>query len=200
MIPVDPLEVIAVRIALAALVIALITLIAVGYQIVLARKEVKLVQEDLENNRRMIEDALKKPKLKTEAWGEFTQSHNHSPISTIIVVQVRNNGDRICNGYTLELLVPVSAFPSRPSNDASHYRMIDEIEWYVRPENVNDTVYPNDVLQEAYQFRFPLKSGVTTLDCYWRIYDAYGKYPAEDYGRYRFDVNPKLSKSPAIEI
>jgi hypothetical protein len=68
--PPDATEIIALRIALAALVVVIVTLGAVGYQIKIARDELKYVKLDLENNNKQMAEFSKRPKLRPRRCGD----------------------------------------------------------------------------------------------------------------------------------
>ena len=185
----DPLAHTAATIAVWALIIAAVTFLAVAYQIYLARKALGAVRQDLNNNRRMIDDALRKPKFRATQWAEFRfPSDRRDWINAMVAVNMANDGDRLTPGLLLELLVPQdSAYNALPPGHQDG-RNVKGVYYRVIAAQYQHVLFPNDISSEINRFQFSIKPGTQNFTCLWRAYDMYGKYPPEDYGQWTFAV------------
>ncbi len=185
----DPIEHTAVNLATWAIAIAVLTLIAVAYQIFLARRSLGLIKRDLNNNRRMIDDALRIPRFRATQWSEFKYpSDRRDWINAMVVVSLANEGDKLTQALLFELLVPQdSAYNAlRPGHPEG--RTVNGVYYRVIGAQYNHILFPNDIAAEVNRFQFSIKPGVQTFTCLWRAYDIYGKYPQEEYGQWTFSV------------
>ncbi len=185
----DSFEHTAIRIAIWALVVALVILIGVALQIILASQELYAVKKDLANNRRMIDEALRHPRFRAQQWSEFRYpSDRRDWINATVAVSMANEGDKLTPGFLLELLVPQdSAYNALPPGHQEG-RMVKGVYYRVLEVQVQRVLFPNDVLTEVNRFQFSIKPGTQTFTCLWRAYDVYGKYPPDDYGHWTFTV------------
>lgn len=185
----DSLEHTAIRVATWALIVALIILIAVFLQIVLATQTLSAVKADLMNNRLMIEEALRHPKLRASQWSEFRYpSDRRDWINATVAISIANEGDKLTPGFLLEFLVPQdSAYNALPPGHQEG-RTINGVYYRVLEAEVQRILFPNDALTEVHRFQFSVKPGVQTFTCLWRVYDMNGRYPQGDYGHWTFAV------------
>jgi hypothetical protein len=185
----DPSAHAAATIATWALAVAVVTLLAVAYQIYLARRALNTVNADLSNNRRMIDDALRKPKMRATQWSEFRfPSDRRDWINAMVVVSLANEGDRLTPALLLEFLVPQdSAYNALPPGHQEG-RTVKGVYYRVITAQYQHVLFPNDISAEINRFQFSVKPGVQTFTCLWRAYDMYGKYPPDDYGQWTFAV------------
>lgn len=185
----DPLAHTAVSLATWALLVAVATFVAVAYQIFIARKAMSMVKDDLGNNRRMIDDALRTPKFRATQWSEFRYpSDRRDWINAMVVVSLANEGDKLTPGLLFEMLVPQdSAYNALPPGHAEG-RTVKGVYYRVLTVQFQHILFPNDILTEVNRFQFGIKPGVQNFTCLWRAYDMFGKYPQEDYGQWTFNV------------
>jgi hypothetical protein len=185
----DPVAHTAVTIATWALVVAVATLLAVAYQIYLARRALRNVRESMINNRRMIDDALRTPKFRASQWSEFRYpSDRRDWINAMIVVSLANEGDKLTPAIMLELLVPQDAAYNAIPPGHPEGRTVKGVYYRVLSMQYQHVLFPNDISTEVNRFQFSIKPGIQTLTCLWRAYDIYGKYPQDDYGQWNFTV------------
>ncbi len=185
----EPIAHTAVTIATWALAIAVLTLIAVAYQIYVARRSLGLLKRDLNNNRRMIDDALRMPRFRATQWSEFKYpSDRRDWINAMVVVSLANEGDKLTPALLFEFLVPQdSAYNAlRPGHPEG--RTVNGVYYHVIAAQYNHILFPNDIAAEINRFQFSIKPGVQTFTCLWRAYDIYGKYPQDEYGQWTFSV------------
>ncbi len=184
-------------VAWATLWIALATLVAVMCQILLARKELDVVREDLKNNRKMMDEAFRRPDLQA-AIAVFNKIYDpneskqrvngleYPPFYTVnMQITVSNRGKRPTGGFMLELLTPLDKTIYRTNSEA---RVIDGVK-YVANLNYNRefSMYPfGNTLSYMQAHRFRTDAGSVTV--LWRLYDDFGQYPADGFGSATFIV------------
>ncbi|MBV8638615.1 MAG: hypothetical protein JO322_11050 [Candidatus Eremiobacteraeota bacterium] len=185
----DPIAHATATIATWALAIAVLTLIAVAYQIYVARRSLSAIKQDLYNNRRMIDDALRTPKFRATQWSEFKYpSDRRDWINAMVVVSLANEGDKLTPALLLELLVPQDSAYNALRPGHAEGRTVNGVYYRVIGAQYNHILFPNDIATEINRFQFSIKPGVQTFTCLWRAYDIYGRYPQEEYGQWTFSV------------
>ncbi|HKU80571.1 MAG TPA: hypothetical protein VJP76_00270 [Candidatus Tumulicola sp.] len=176
--------------AIIAAVAAILTLGAVAKQIGLARQELQVVKDDLAQNRRLIDDAFRRPNL----YATFTQSHGRyadargSYLGNTISARIYNSGDRPSTLVKLELLVP-SALLIDADSLAAITRDVTGVLYAVIelgnmwPDDGTKVLFPNAVpLRARGAFRTTFPATVEGFVCLWRVYDEYGVYPKPSEG------------------
>jgi hypothetical protein len=182
------------RVAFWALGVSVVTFLAVAAQIKIASDEVGYVKQDLLNNQRQLEEAMRRPNLICV----FLHSHrngvgiNAQYQETTLQCSVVNTGDRLSTSYLVEVFVLQSALRQADANAGSSrvvnnqgYRLFQATSPQGRP------IYPNRMPQTPTPagMAFAMASGPGSTTVLWRIYDEYGTYPKDDYGRY--EITPE---------
>lgn len=184
-------------VAWVTLLVALATLIAVLYQIQLARQELRAVKEDLENNRQQIHELFRRPDLR-EIFSVFNKIYEKNnptekiagleylPYYTVnMQTQIKNHGGRAVDGFMLEVLTPL---------ESTIYRKDSETRTIITQQYVANLHYNKDFVSYPFgntlgymtSHRFRINAGKVTI--LWRLYDEHGSYPADGYGRWTFTV------------
>lgn len=188
----EPIAITGLRVAIAALIVAVITLLAVFYQIWLARQELDAVKTDLANNTAQFEEFMRRPDLTAHVVVELASSATSQNYrSAEMRATVANVGRRTAHNYAIEILVPMTHWSGLGDNAAP--RSISTTDDYMVLTLTGDgkPIYPNaSPRKHTYVFHFSLGSS-DSPEILWRILDDYGTYPLEQaYGKVVVDVSP----------
>jgi hypothetical protein len=180
------------RFALVAVVVSLATLIGVLAQIVLARNEVGLVKADLLQNKRMIDEALKHPKLvllfdnSADLGNAMVPTVNveayEVPTASLVVT---NSGERTAHNVRTELYIPKALLPNYKGAE----KQIDGINHVIFQGIAgDDQIHPLRAPVRAFaNASYPrLERFSERQRLRWRLFDDYGIYP-EGYGELFLD-------------
>lgn len=173
---------------LAALIVALVTLVAIGFQIVIANRQLNradtqltLARQELELVDEELKEIQKQPNLvmqgigiiRTEALGVF---------SYIFRCGLRNWGTRTSQGGLIYIEIPraaLLAWPEEPPSNVS-YEKTDANDFVTISGRFAGPVYPDIVSPIVFEvratklvFREPIKD----LYCFYRIVDDFGLHP-----------------------
>lgn len=185
----DPIAVTGLKVAIAALVVAVVTLLGVGYQIYLARQELKAVNTDLANNTKQFKEFMKRPKLSANI-AVITSQRNPNVGGTYfdaaVFPEVMNAGDRAVDNCLFEMLVPANEL--RQGTPASECRDIQGTTYAVKTWPELDRIYPNNIPLRITATTWSCKPGARLIEALWRIYDNLGSYPPKEYGRVEFAI------------
>lgn len=178
----------AAAIALVALRVAFLTLDKMKEQIKLANREIDLVQQDLENNRRMVDEATRHPDLRptpdTFASGAGVQPPFSTGFAVELHVWVANLGERISRSVAAEWLIPRAAL----ANEARYpKRVVFGEEWCIIETGFRSDLYfwPNGVPEQGPGASCSLLPDIQETPILLRFYDDSGTYPRGSWYRYR---------------
>ncbi len=157
--------------------VALVTLVAVGFQIYLARQEFDAVKRDLANNERLINDALRRANLHLTGVKTVYSSGN---LNRQLIFSMRNDGDRQTNEMLVEVLIPQSAFMLGTYNVPA--RDVGKVSYFVCPFTPR-TIHPNGVFIGIGEMPISARDFGAPIEMLWRAYGVNGRYPIVDYGK-----------------
>ena len=177
----------ALKISVAAVIIAAVTLGAVLWQIRLAHKELAAVNADLKNNQQQMKEFLRRPNLHAAASVSVAQNPDGRYLN--LTVKAFNDGDRASPLHLFEVLVPqqYSHRANHAPNDPGLRTVngvVYSVEYHSSLKHPMGAVYPNKHPM-VYTVAVFVTFEATDLTLLWRIYDDYGKYPADNYGTFR---------------
>jgi hypothetical protein len=175
-----------------AVIVAIITLRRIGEQIALAEKEVTLVDQDLRNNKRMIDEALRHPDLRPiphpRLYTSVVQVENAAYFSLNLVTNAANVGERVARHLAAEWLVPAALIPNAavlPKRSLS-----EEEHCIIEVPFRSDLIFwPNGVPNQVErQLVFTVHTHEASLLL--RFYDDAGTYPRGGWYPYFYKVEP----------
>jgi hypothetical protein len=172
-----------------AVFIALKTLKRIDKQINLAQLEVDLVNQDLQNNKKMIDEALRRPDLRPVPQPQISNvpANQGEPIGSLGVVlrtSVANLGERIARAVMIEWLVPVEVLhtgvghPTR-SLDGKSFAFLE------RYFETNMVFWPNG-LPMSLDVYFGFRPDIYDFSILLRFYDDLATYPRGGYHRFLY--------------
>jgi hypothetical protein len=182
-------------VALITLVVAAVTLWKVNDQISIAREELGAVNQDLANNKRLIDDAFRRPYLGAKFTQQNTLSAPDGNLVHKLTAWIFNSGQRPSFHIRCEILIPQDIIVRPEARtlarrvDGKLYRAYGGVTF---PPGVKpDPLFPNAIPLRV-EFTFATKridSGDGFLLLY-SIYDEYGTYPKDQYGRTMAQTTP----------
>lgn len=177
----------------AAALIALASLIAILFQIALARREIDLVQADLNNSKAVLEYAKEQSVLVQQQTAELQRRPKlaicfqdgrdlctlKSPVpgqsNVPVMFYIINRGERTSTNAHAELFVPLDLLPVvNPST--SRFTIIDAQCVYFALQPLNH-VWPSDVPGILRDSQIMLNFQPGSHSVYWRLVDDFGRHP-----------------------
>ena len=169
--------------------VAIATLLAVGFQIFLAQKELHYVKQDLENNTAQFKEFLRRPDLRATVTQHNTLPPNDdSWIHSELTINVFNHGGRLTRQFLCEVLVPTSALANPPQFVSPFVREVEHSDYMVYQLPSSDVVFPNRMPKEIPRCNFGLNPRVGEFIALWRIYDDAGNYPKDTWGQWTLNA------------
>jgi hypothetical protein len=188
-------------------IIGLFTLSAIAEQIRLARIELDIVREDLDNNKKQVAELMRRPDLvlTAEAWcdsnafGLELLAEADTRLQALITLTLTNRGVAVARDIYFQLLLRSSELvgghlnpePGLVIAEQSHYPDKHD----QKPSDTNFVKYGlkfDDVLYPgghsvSFDVVVDFKPGSTGTVLRWSIYDQYGSYPTpETVGKLRY--------------
>jgi hypothetical protein len=186
----------------AAAFIALASLIAILFQIRLARKEIDLVQYDLNNSKKALKYAQEqstlvqaqmialsqRPKLQVcgKDGGSVTYSVGQSSIgNNMVPLYYQNVGTRTSKDAQFEIYVPWDLLSGSDRAKDQEYTVEDRAyrryAWHTPDMSV---IWPTHVALGEGNYRMALLANLPEqTEFLWRAYDDYGVHPDSGFGR-----------------
>jgi hypothetical protein len=177
-----PFTLSAVDVAVAALVLAVIALIAVG----MAWRALRATRNELNQAREQVKASVRVPSLHVS--GAVTVSAGPLEQTFDVTLSVANSGDRASSPYLLEVLVPTHVLGHAVLATDPDYRRVGDLEYRATALHGERGLFPNNVpITHETQIVTPLRA--TSFTCLCRVYDEYGKYPADRYEGFQLTTN-----------
>lgn len=177
----------------AAALIALASLIAILFQIRLARREIDLVQDDLNNSKKALGYAQEQSALVREQMAELQRRpklaicfQDGRDLCTVersvpgqsnvpIMFYIINRGERTSTNANAEVFVPLGLLPV--VNHSSPRFTINDEECVYFKMPVRGTVPPSDVPSVVVNLQITLNFQPGSHNLYWRLVDDFGRHP-----------------------
>jgi hypothetical protein len=178
------------RVAIAAASLALATLVGVGIQIFLARREVDYVKRDLDNNEKLLKELMRRPHLELTAapvpW-LLLNIEEYLPVQLVMIVT--NRGSKSAHEIMVELLLPDEALHPNPADPPQTYLDKDgKAHARIEVRAPKDTVLYSNGASVKLTYDLRLKPDAESFTIYYRLYDEYDVYPnTGDYLEYLFE-------------
>ena len=117
---------------------------------------------------------------------QFLAPHSDQYNGSTLACYVANTGNRLATNVLTEIFLPLGKIRHENLN-ADQMRKIDDVDYMVcslRPLDVSSLAFfPNGVEKAIGSLRYHLTQWPSVATALWRIYDEYGTYPADGYGR-----------------
>jgi hypothetical protein len=182
------------RFAVAGAVIAFLTLLAVGYQIYLSRRELKAVETDLAYNRTQLEQLMLRPNIRLWLYRHddiLGPVKNHAGRAMLIPLtfSLSNEGEAAARDISLEVLIPASDLAvdfDDKNRITKEYDVspeatgiyLTETQYLSHGFKIDGVIYAADgsysISQKTFFYFRPDCKATTIL---WRVFDQYGSYP-----------------------
>lgn len=187
---------------LIGVLIANATLKRIDDQIRIANREVTLVAEDLENNRKMISEALRRPDLRPVPAPSIgldaltlLREHIGNTIGIELRVSVTNVGERISKSVAAEWLIPVVLLAN--VGDQPQRTLFGETYCiFEKPFQLNMVFWPNGVPELGGTLTAAFSAKVSDAHILLRFYDDAGTYPRGSWYRYKYRREMPTAERP----
>lgn len=177
-----PFALTGIDVAVVALMIALVALVAVG----LARRALRAMRDELNETRQQMKVSVRAPSLHVS--GAVTLSAGPLEQAFDVALSVANSGERASSTYLLEFLVPTHVLGHAVLPTDPDYRRIGDLEYRATALHGETGLFANNVpAVHEIQVVTPLRA--TSFTCLCRVYDEYGKYPADRYDAFQLTTN-----------
>jgi hypothetical protein len=171
-----------IDVAVAALIVALIALVAV----VMAWRALRAMRAELIVTREQMKASVRVPSLHVS--GVVTISAGPLEQTFDVTLSVANSGERASSSYLVEFLVPTHVLGHAVPASDPDYRKVGDLEYRATALHGQTGLFPNNVpVLHAVQVVTPLRATSFTALC--RVYDEYGKYPADRYDAFQLMTN-----------
>jgi hypothetical protein len=189
--------------AIGAAVIALASLIAILFQISLAKKEIDLVQQDLENAKAVLDYAKEQSALVNEQMAELqrkpdiyvcfedgrdleTASIRPGTLGNVMLYAI-NRGERTSNNLFVEVFVPMDILTGPVKVHGPRFT-INGVTCVRIPLGARSSLWPSDVAEQWKNLQLDFAPGDHSI--YWNAFDDFGRYPKNGRGKLLLMLRP----------
>jgi len=166
---------------LAALGVALITLVAIGFQIVIANRQLNLARQELTLVDEELQEIKKQPNLMIQGIG-IIRAEVFGILSYTFRCGLRNWGSRTSQSGLIYIDIPraaLLAWPDEPPSIVS-YEKTDANDFVTIAGRFAGPVYPDIVSPIVFEVRatkLVFREPIRDLYCFYKIVDDFGLHP-----------------------